>query len=115
NGDVFVERFPSERVSIELNFDLGELLVGGVFQTPEASGGKSDDAPVGQLDVNQSAARPCANGSRFRLSGGIKECGIHDISGSGKTGARRSAARWCADRGGRSHGYWRAGSARAKT
>ncbi len=63
--DIFVDLFPAQRSTPNLNSDLPEVFIGRIAKAAKACGRKSEDATVVQLDENIASINPTAQGQGF--------------------------------------------------
>ena len=64
-GDVFVERFPTEGVTVQSQGYLLQFLIRRIGQDLESIRRETDDASISQLDEDGSFLGPCSDGDGF--------------------------------------------------
>jgi hypothetical protein len=71
-GDVFVERFPTEGVTVQSQGYLSQFLLRRIGQNLKSIRGETDNAAIRQFDEDGSFLGPCSDSGGFDrvISGG---------------------------------------------
>ena len=64
-GNVFVQFFPTQGVTVELQLNLLQLFIACTTENFEAIGRESENATIDRFKVDHSPFYPYASGSRF--------------------------------------------------
>ncbi len=80
NADVFVQFFPTKRVTVHLKPDFSQLLRRRILEPPEAVCRESDDPAIRKLQKHHPLFHPDADSSRLGRNSEISDCGTHETS-----------------------------------
>ena len=87
-GEVLVKSLPSKGITVDLESNGFQLLLGCPAEYPESVGGETEDSSISQFHIHDSTISPGPDRARFNFSG----CDIHGISPPRSVYAHRPAA-----------------------